>query len=67
MFAPPLTPVTSERAGGAQNQACSPPAETHNRTMLGETENQFSLTHAVRSTGGGAKRKFLSVIVYVRE
>src|SRR6185369_11544190 len=31
------------------------------RSMLGETENQFSLTRAALSTGGRAKSKFLSV------
>ena len=33
------------------------------RAMLGEPENQFSLTRAALSTGGRAKSKFLSVTV----
>jgi hypothetical protein len=37
----------------------NPQAEAQNRTMLGETGNQFSLTRAALSTGGRAKSDFL--------
>jgi hypothetical protein len=33
--------------------------------MLGESENQFSLTRAALSTSRGAKSKFLSVVIDV--
>jgi hypothetical protein len=42
----PAAPFLSRQpvsTGGAQNQACNPPAEAQNRAMLGESQNQFSL------------------------
>ena len=43
------------------NEPCNPPAEVQIQAMLGETQNQFSLTRAALSTGGRAKSKFLSL------